>query len=163
MATQITVNETGAKTLKDIRPMLVDGQNVYVVVGDVTASLMFAGRVVAERPAAEITSSKDAQDWAVEVRDTAHEIVAGTAPEADVLAVVEALGGTYTTQAQDDEYRWSKVRTLTAGDVADRIRTYRAAGGRAVIRSAADGERWYVEITPENGTCGWAKYWFCGH
>lgn len=65
---QITVNETGARTLKDTRPMQIDGQNVYVTVGGGTASLFIGGRIVAERKADDM-STKAAQDWAVQVRD----------------------------------------------------------------------------------------------
>lgn len=65
---QITVNETGARTLADARPMQIDGQNVYVIVGGGTASLMVGGRIVAERTAAEM-STTEAQAWAVEYRN----------------------------------------------------------------------------------------------
>jgi hypothetical protein len=65
---QITVNEPGARTIRDSRPMQVDGQNVYVVIGGGTASLMMGGRIVAEQAATEMTA-KAAQDWAVKVRD----------------------------------------------------------------------------------------------
>lgn len=65
---QITVNETGARTLADARPMRIDGQNVYVVVGGGTASLMIGGRIVAERKADDMNTT-EAQAWAVEYRD----------------------------------------------------------------------------------------------
>lgn len=65
---QITVNETGARTIREARPMQIDGQNVYVVVGGGTASLMVGGRIVAER-AADRMSTTEAQGWAVEYRD----------------------------------------------------------------------------------------------
>ena len=67
---QITVNEPGARTIRDSRPMQVDGQNVYVVLdGDSsTASLMMGGRIVAARTVKSI-SITEAQDWAVRVRD----------------------------------------------------------------------------------------------
>lgn len=65
---QITVNEPGARTIRDARPMQIDGQNVYVVIGGGTASLMVAGRIVAERAATEM-STTEAQDWAVSYRD----------------------------------------------------------------------------------------------
>ena len=65
---QITVNEPGARTIRDARPMQVDGQNVYVVIGGGTASLMMGGRIVAEQAATDMTA-KAAQDWAVQVRD----------------------------------------------------------------------------------------------
>lgn len=65
---QITVNEPGARTIRDSRPMQVDGQNVYVVIGGGTASLMMGGRIVAEQAATDMTA-KAAQDWAVQVRD----------------------------------------------------------------------------------------------
>lgn len=67
---QITVNEPGARTIRDARPMQIDGQNVYVVLdGDSsTASLMVAGRIVATRTIKSI-STTEAQTWAVEYRD----------------------------------------------------------------------------------------------
>lgn len=65
---QITVNEPGARTIRDARPMQIDGQNVYVVLGGGTASLMVAGRIVAERAATDM-STTEAQDWAVSYRD----------------------------------------------------------------------------------------------
>lgn len=61
---QITVNEPGARTIADSRPMLVEGQNVYVTVGAGTASLFIGGRIVATQDA-ETMSNRGAQDWAV--------------------------------------------------------------------------------------------------
>lgn len=66
---QITVNEPGARTVRDSRPMQVDGQNVYVTLdSDGTASLHIGGRIVATKQVASI-SITEAQDWAVQVRD----------------------------------------------------------------------------------------------
>jgi hypothetical protein len=95
---QITVNEPGARTIRDSRPMQISGQNVYVVVGGGTASLMVAGRIVAER-AADDMSTTAAQDWAVSYRDAmndwADEQTAAFADEitqvADEAAVAEAV------------------------------------------------------------------------
>lgn len=61
---QITVNQPGARTIRDARPMIVDGQNVYVTVGAGTASLHIGGRIVAEQ-AADDMSTTAAQEWAV--------------------------------------------------------------------------------------------------
>ena len=65
---QITVNEPGARTINDARPMRIDGQPVYVVV-DSTASLFVGGRLVDVRKVSEVASTADAQAWAVEYRN----------------------------------------------------------------------------------------------
>ncbi len=65
---QITVNETGARTLADARPMRIDGQPVHVVV-DSTASLFVGGRLVDVRRVSEVSNATEAQAWAVEYRD----------------------------------------------------------------------------------------------
>jgi hypothetical protein len=70
---QITVNEPGARTIRDAKAMIIDGQRVYVTVGETTASLHVAGRIAAERPAGEIVTAKDAQDWAVAYRTAMNE------------------------------------------------------------------------------------------
>ena len=81
---QITVNEPGARTINDSRPMKIDGQNVYVVVGGGTASLMVAGRIVAEQAATDMTCTA-AQDWAVSYRDEQDAADAQTAAFADEI------------------------------------------------------------------------------
>lgn len=65
---QITVNEPGARTINDARPMRIEGQNVYVSVGGGVASLIVACRTVATRHADSI-GIQDAQAWAVDYRD----------------------------------------------------------------------------------------------
>lgn len=69
----ITINEPGARTLADARPMQIGGQNVYVVMDtDGTASLMVMGRIVATRQVQSI-SIAEAQAWAVEYRTAMDE------------------------------------------------------------------------------------------
>lgn len=85
---QITVNETGARTLADARPMKIDGQNVYVVVGGGTASLMVAGRIVAERAATDM-SIIEAQAWAVEYRTAMNESATVTVEDWDAVTVAD--------------------------------------------------------------------------
>jgi hypothetical protein len=87
----ITINTRGARTLADAQPLVYGGQPVYVAVEPTTAYLFLAGHVVAERPAAEITGTKDAQDWAYETIEAAEELVAGQTPDED--AVAEAVYG----------------------------------------------------------------------
>lgn len=65
---QITVNETGARTIADSRPMRIDGQNVYVVVDGGTASLIVGGLIVATDDADDMTTT-EAQTWAVNYRN----------------------------------------------------------------------------------------------
>ena len=70
---QITVNAPGARTVADARPMIVDGQRVYVTLDtDGTASLMIGGRIVATKQVKSI-STREAQDWAVEYLDAAND------------------------------------------------------------------------------------------
>lgn len=88
---QITVNETGARTLADVRPMQINGQNVYVIVDTETASLVVEGRTVAERPAAEIVTAKDAQAWAVSYRDHLAAVEEATNVDAVYAAAVEQV------------------------------------------------------------------------
>lgn len=90
---QITVNETGAKTLTDARPMMIDGKNVYVVVDMDTASLMVGGRVVAERAVGGHMTCAAAQRWAVEYRATMNVVRDVTAAEvAEILKNAYASG-----------------------------------------------------------------------
>lgn len=92
---QITVNETGARTIAESRPMLIDGQNVYVVVDMDTASLMVGGRIVAERAVGGHMTAAAAQRWAVEYRagQVADEAAVAEAvnPDAVHAAVVDAV------------------------------------------------------------------------
>ncbi|QBZ73494.1 hypothetical protein SEA_MISCHIEF19_9 [Streptomyces phage Mischief19] len=68
---QITVNAPGAKTLADARPMMIDGQRVYVTVGAGEAALHIGGRIVATREADDM-STVAAQQWAVEYTEAAN-------------------------------------------------------------------------------------------
>ncbi|AMD42750.1 hypothetical protein SEA_XKCD426_9 [Streptomyces phage Xkcd426] len=87
----ITINARGARTLADARPLTYGGTGVYVTFDGEMAQLHLAGRIVAERPAAEVESTKAAQDWAYETIETAEQIVSETAPVADMDAVAEAV------------------------------------------------------------------------
>ncbi|ALO79394.1 hypothetical protein [Streptomyces phage phiSAJS1] len=70
---QITVNQPGARTIRDSRPMIVECQRVYVTLDtDGTASLHIGGRIVATKQVASI-STREAQDWAVEYLDAAND------------------------------------------------------------------------------------------
>lgn len=125
---QITVNEPGALTIRDSRPMQVDGQNVYVVLdGDSsTASLMMGGRIVATRTISSI-STKEAQDWAVQVRDEqAADLDAayGDWAEATHVDPAELLSGLVADEAAVDE-------------ACDPEQVY--AGAVEMVRSWADG------------------------
>jgi hypothetical protein len=120
---QITVNETGARTIREARPMQIDGQNVYVVVGGGTASLMVGGRIVAER-AADRMSTTEAQGWAVEYRDEQ------AAPVADEAAVAEACdpeqvyaGAVETVRAKADELLAQAVAAEAHGEGPYRFRS----------------------------------------
>ena len=99
---QITVNETGAKTLADARPMLIDGQPVYVVVGEATASLIIGGRIVAEDDADGMTID-EAQAWAVNYRAefnaTVDEAVNPESVYAGAVATVRQSGSNLNTKA----------------------------------------------------------------
>lgn len=73
---QITVNEPGARTIKDARPMRIDGHNVYVTLADGTASLIVAGQTVARREVDDISIAA-AQAWAVGYRDGTADVKNG--------------------------------------------------------------------------------------
>jgi hypothetical protein len=120
---QITVNEPGARTIRDSRPMQIDGQNVYVVVGGGTASLMVAGRIVAERTA-ETMSTTEAQTWAVSYRDERDAV----AIVADEDAVAEACnpeavyaGAVEQVRAQADQIRAEADLYAAHGEAPARI------------------------------------------
>jgi hypothetical protein len=152
---QITVNETGARTLAEARPMRIDGQLVYVVVGETTASLMVAGRIVAETAATGM-SIAEAQAWAAGYRDSLADAVVDAAaeqPEADIATVVEALGYDFRTNDQIT----GAPRTVTAGDMAARIRNARAFGIMVDIRQGPAGE--YIELHDGNGSA-YGQYHF---
>ena len=141
---QITVNEPGALTIRDARPMRIDGQPVYVVVGETTASLMVAGRIVAETAATGM-SIAEAQTWAAGYRDSLADADAEQ-PEADIAAVVEALGCDFRTNDQIT----GAPRTVTADDMAARIRNARAFGIMVDICQGPAGE--YIELHDGNGS-----------
>lgn len=63
----ITINARGARTIADARPLTFEGTQVYITTDGDTAQLHLAGRIADERPATEINSTKDAQDWAYSV------------------------------------------------------------------------------------------------
>ena len=117
---QITVNEPGARTINDARPMRIDGQPVYVVV-DSTASLFVGGRLVDVRRVSEVASTADAQAWAVEYRNSLNDTVySGVAvqmhAEADRLIVeAEELEAQGTADIRRRNSR-GRMTTITSDD-----------------------------------------------
>jgi hypothetical protein len=73
MTTQIQINEPGARTIRESRPMEIGGRYVYVTVGGGTAELHVEGRIVARREA-ETMNSTEAQAWAVEYRNAMNDL-----------------------------------------------------------------------------------------
>lgn len=100
----IRVNEPGARTLKDARPMLVNGQAVFVTVDAGTAQLHVGGVVVAEQ-AAESLTIREAQDMAVAYREsltapaTTTTEVPATEAEAAAVQTVRAEGAAQAAAA----------------------------------------------------------------
>lgn len=86
----IRVNETGARTLTDARPMMIDGKSVFVTVDGGTAQLHVGGVVVAEQAATRM-STREAQDMAVAYREAlaapAAPVVEAPATAAETAAV----------------------------------------------------------------------------
>lgn len=97
----IRVNETGARTLTDARPMLINGQAVFVTVDAGAAQLHVGGVVVAEQ-AAERLTTREAQDMAVAYRESltapAAAVAEAEATEAETAAV-EAIRAEGAAQA----------------------------------------------------------------
>lgn len=156
----LTINARGARTLTDAKPLMYDGQKVYVSLGETTASLHLAGRIVAERPVDEITSIMTAQDWAYETIEAAEALVSEAAPEseADIEALIDALGGTYTSRDKVTQ----KKATFPATEVLRRVREAKALGLNAEVKDAAVAPRWYVEINNGKGSA-YGQYHFDGH
>lgn len=100
----IRVNEPGARTLKDARPMLVNGQAVFVTVDAGTAQLHVGGVVVAEQ-AAESLTIREAQDMAVAYREsltapaTTTTEVPATEAEAAAVQTIRAEGAAQAAAA----------------------------------------------------------------
>lgn len=92
---QITVNEPGARTLNEARPMWIDGHNVYVTIGGGTVSLIIAGQTVARREADDISIAA-AQAWAIEYRaareDAARQVRESAASVLEEAVELEAHG-----------------------------------------------------------------------
>lgn len=126
----ITINTRGAKTLTDARPLVYGGQNVYVTTDGEMAQLHLAGRIVAERPAAEVESIKAAQDWAYETIETAEQLMSETvaAQTPDMDAVAEAVYAPAATQ----------VRETAAEKLAEADRQDARAAAEAARPSKAD-------------------------
>lgn len=92
----IRVNETGARTLTDARPMLIDGQAVFVTVDAGTAQLHVGGVVVAEQ-AAERLTTREAQAMAVEYREA---LAAPAAPVAEAPATAAEVATVETIRTE---------------------------------------------------------------
>lgn len=129
---QITVNENGARTLADARPMRIDGHNVYVIVGGGTASLMVGGRIVAERTAAEM-STTEAQAWAVDYRNGL--VADETAVEEACSTEAVYAGAVEQVRAQAAELFAKAEAGETFGDAPYR---YRNSMGRMVTFHNSD-------------------------
>lgn len=120
----ITINEPGARTLADARPMQIGGQNVYVIMDtDGTASLMVMGRIVATRQVQSI-SIAEAQAWAVEYR-----------------TAMDEMADAHQVEAMDHMAADRAVVYREAADVAERLMDERygpdcsyGVGGRDVAR-----------------------------
>jgi hypothetical protein len=139
----ITVNETGARTLAEARPMRIAGQNVYVVVDAGTASLMVSGRIVAER-AADGMNTTEAQTWAADYRDAMNEDAdARTAAFADeITATVSPAVVQIRDAGQQLLVEADKLAAHGEGDyrhrsaLDGRMRTYHNADPRHPARAA---------------------------
>jgi hypothetical protein len=108
---QITVNETGAKTLNDSRPMQIAGQFVYVTMGAGTASLIVGGRIVAERSADDM-STTEAQTWAADYRDSMNEV-------SEVVKVIRQRGAELNVKADEVEATPLTVKQARRIDESD--------------------------------------------
>lgn len=93
----IKINARGAHTLAESTPLIFQGQNVYVTVDADVATLHLAGRAVAEVPAEQIKSTKDAQDFAYRIIEM-HEIEVETVATPDLDAVADAVYGSDAEQ-----------------------------------------------------------------
>lgn len=135
---QITVNETGARTLADTRPMRIDGQPVYVQVGGGTASLIIGGRIAAERDASNM-STTEAQAWAVSYRDefnaTVEEAVNTESVYAGAVAQIHAEAA--ETLAKADELAQHGQGIYRHRSALDgRMRSYNNSDPRHPARAA---------------------------
>lgn len=83
---RITVNEPGTTTLADARPMVVNGEGVYVTIEGGIASLHVDGGIATQMDADDMTTAQ-AQAWAVEY------LTKDIPSEPDMDAVNEALYG----------------------------------------------------------------------
>jgi len=146
---QITVAAKGARTIAQSRPLMFEGQNVYVTIdSEGFATLTLAGRVEATKRCTWMSAAA-AQAWAYEVIgmiEEADAVIAGTedaAPaEADPIAVIEALGGVYTTREKYTDH----LRTLSAAELIETIKAYKG-GAKAVLRPGG------VVTIENNGSC----------
>lgn len=96
----ITINARGARTLADVRPLTYAGTGVYVTTSGETMQLHLGGHVVAERPANQITSTRDAQDWAYEVIEAAEELIVHTVADEDAVAEATNVDAVYAGAAE---------------------------------------------------------------
>lgn len=148
---QITVNETGARTLADARPMMIDGKNVYVVVSMDTASLIVGGRIVAERSVGGHMTAAAAQAWAAEYRETLAAPVATDELVTPAVAQVRAQGAALLVKAEaaeahgDAPYRYTnnqgRVRVFPSHDPRHPVqaaKSYRADAEILIMWTAWD-------------------------
>ena len=96
----ITINARGARTLADARPLTYAGTGVYVTTDNGTAQLHLGGHIVAERPAAEVTCTRDAQDWAYDVIEAAEELIVHTVADEDAVAEATDVDAVYAGAAE---------------------------------------------------------------
>lgn len=105
---QITVNETGARTLADARPMLINGKNVYVFVGS-GASLHVDGRIVAYRENVTEMTTAEAQAWAVEYRNAMN--TQADAAQAEAQNHMDSEAAQQDADTDWDDFDWDTVDT----------------------------------------------------
>lgn len=128
---RITVNEPGAATLNEARPMVVDGKGVYVSVVSGIATLWVCGEAVAQMDADDMTT-RGAQSWAVEYlnQDIPTEPDMDAVNEALYGPAVEAVRATGATLARDAEA--ARQEAPTGGH------RYRLATGRVTTVTPSD-------------------------
>lgn len=105
----ITVNARGARTLADVRPLTYGGTGVYVTIDATTAYLHIDGRIAAERPAAEVSSTSVAQDWAYEVIEAREQAVSTESVYASAAAQVRSMAAEKTAEADEQDRRAAEM------------------------------------------------------
>lgn len=160
----ITLNTPGART-----QWIIEGQGVYVTFSGDVAELHIGGRIVADRPAAEVTAIVDAQTWAVEYLAAQDELaaeqmaetiehmdVAVVEVEADPAAVVEALTGDFYSLTKGNQ----RVEILNETMVTI-IRNAQTVGAVVTLTEAKTDGHLLVEIGDGKGS-NYGRYHYAG-